>query len=167
MITVDTILKSVMRKWWYMTTHRVCNKNNTAGTSSGAGTSFPSGTLEFSTLEVNATTFFGPHFTQLAWICFPFSAVHIVQMVCVFTCVQHDFHVRWRITIGQELLILQDPSCPRFCEGFELIYLYWCIVVCIIFCRSLSVFWSFFFCQLYLMYCFWLPPSHLQNISKL
>ena len=94
MTTVETILKSAMRKWCCISNHWVWNKSNTTWGNSGTGTYFTSGTwvLPFrSTLlfRVNAIFVYSFHF-------FPFLAVHIFRYYLYL----HNFHVRWRIASG-------------------------------------------------------------------
>ena len=148
MITVNTILKSTMRKWCCMTNLRVGSKNNMTGASSETGT-FSS--LSKCTLLFRVNTIFGYSFHSICLDFFLFcgSLYIFFNVICIYQCptlfrYQMTYHY-WTVTANPSRVI------PGFCEEFELIYLYMCMIVCLVFFKSLFVLLSFFFCQLYWM----------------
>ena len=108
MITVETILKSVMIKWYCKIYHYLRTKSNITGSSIVTWFIFPSGAPEFAQVCTCISSVHVVHFVKLHVDIFTFEVRDVrrhdwlsfgsscfFKMLFVFTDIQYDFHVRW------------------------------------------------------------------------
>ena len=121
----------------FMTYHQICNKCNTIGVTDGEGTFYPSGTYLFT---------------------------HVYEWFLMVQCLFVLLHPRlWLVCYGSMFICSASPTFMSgfwwfnvylfcFTHVYEWFLMVQCLFVCVVFCRPLFVFLSFFFLSLC---CFW------------
>jgi len=118
MVTVETILKSVMKKWRCMTYHRVCNKGNTTGPGVEQQPIFPPehlcSLLSKYTLRFRIGTISGSSFQPIGMLFLSFFGSSYILRCYLYLLVSNMISMSDDVSlVGQEVLTLpQDLSNP-------------------------------------------------------
>ena len=118
MITVETIMKSVMRKWCCMTNHRVCNKGKATASAVEHQHISPPGRLcsllSKYTLRFRVSTIFGSPFHPIGMIFFSFFGSSYILRCYLYLLVSNMISMSDDVSlVGQKVLTLpQDLNNP-------------------------------------------------------